>query len=312
MNFHTRNEEMQRLLDEIRKMAPTDHTVLIQGESGTGKELLAQQIHRLSRRAGGPFIKVDCATIPESLWESELFGYAPGAFTGAHRDGKAGKFRLADGGTIFLDEIGDVPLPIQVKLLRVLQDHAFDPIGSVRTERVDVRILAATNRDLAAARAASLFREDLFFRLNQFSVTIPPLRDRKEDIELLTQHFLSRYGSPGVSGEVVAALLLYSWPGNVRELENALARAAVLAGPGSQIQLRHLPPEVAGSLAPPPPRQVYRRYIKSAERLILQWGLGECKGDRTKAARFLGLSRAALYKKLNQYPDLKEYPRTGT
>lgn len=306
MDFHTRNEEMFRLLEQVEKIAMTDHTVLIQGESGTGKELLAQHIHRESARRMGPFVKVDCTTVPDSLWESELFGYARGAFTGANREGKAGKFLLADGGTIFLDEIGDVPAPIQAKLLRVLQDRAFDPIGSVQLQRVDVRIVAATNKDLSGMRALGLFREDLYYRLNQFSLTLPPLRHRKDDIELLTGYFLQQYGSPGLMAEAVAALLLYNWPGNIRELQNVLARAAVLAGSGVTLDVKHLPPEVAGELASPPPKQLHKRYMKSAEKLLIQWALSECRGDKTKAARYLGLSRAALYKKLNLYPDLKE------
>lgn len=309
MDFYTRNEEMLRLLEQLGKIAQSDHTILIQGESGTGKEVLAQHIHRLSARRSGPFMKVDCTTVPESLWESELFGYARGAFTGANREGKAGKFQLADGGTIFLDEIGDVPIPIQAKLLRVLQDRTFDPIGSVQTEKVDVRIVAATNKDLAAMLAHHLFREDLYHRLNQFRLTLPPLRERPDDIQLLTGHFLQAYGAPKLTAEAVAALLLYDWPGNVRELQNVLARAAVLAGEGVSIDVAHLPPEVAGRIQSQPSKSLHKRYMKAAEKLLLQWALNECQGDRTKAARYLGLSRAALYKKLNLYPELKEQPK---
>lgn len=234
MDFVTRNPDMQRLLNQARKVASSEHTVLLQGESGTGKERLAMYIHRHSARRDGPFVKVDCTTVPESLWESELFGYARGAFTGANREGKRGKFDLAAGGTIFLDEIGEVPPHIQVKLLRVLQDKAYDPIGSVETRRADVRIIAATNRDLVQLKERGQFREDLYYRLNVVGLTLPPLRKRKEDLELLTEEILARIVGPDkplpkLTAEVMAAILLYDWPGNIRELENALSRAVTLA-----------------------------------------------------------------------------------
>ncbi|MFZ5827921.1 MAG: sigma-54 interaction domain-containing protein [Bacillota bacterium] len=310
MEFVTRNPEMQTLLDQARKAAGSEHTVLLQGESGTGKERLARYIHQNSERRQGPFVKVDCATVPEQLWESELFGYARGAFTGANREGKPGKFDLAAGGTIFLDEIGEVPPTIQVKLLRVLQDKAFDPIGATETRRADVRIVAATNRDLTLLKERGQFREDLYYRLNVLRLTLPPLRSRKEDLELLTQEILGRHVGvgkplPKLTAEVMAAILLYDWPGNIRELENALYRAVLLSDADRPIQIHHLPPEVAGNLQPPPPRPVLRRYVRSAELLLIRWALAECKGDRTRAARFLGISRAALYKKLKLYPEFQ-------
>ncbi|HYG59383.1 MAG TPA: sigma 54-interacting transcriptional regulator, partial [Symbiobacteriaceae bacterium] len=273
MDFATRNPKMQELLEQALTLAKTDHTVLLLGESGTGKERLAWYIHRNSGRHYGPFVKVDCATVPESLWESELFGYAKGAFTGANRDGKLGKFDLAAGGTIFLDEIGDVPLPIQAKLLRVLQDRAFDPVGAVETRRADVRVIAATNRDLSALKDRGMFREDLFYRLNVLQLTLPPLRERKEDIELLTLDILTRLmekglAPPKLTAEAIAALLLYKWPGNIRELENVLKRALVLAGNYGPIDIRHLPPEVGGELRVEQSGPLFRRYMKSAELLI--------------------------------------------
>jgi len=299
---------MQELLEQAKTLARSEHTVLLQGESGTGKERLAWFIHKHSSRSRGAFVKVDCTTVPESLWESELFGYARGAFTGANREGKLGKFDLAEGGTIFLDEIGDVPLPIQAKLLRVLQDKSFDPVGAVETRRADVRVIAATNKDLAAWKDRGLFREDLYYRLNVLRLTLLPLRERKEDIELLTQETLTRMMDRGISppkltAEAIAALLLYDWPGNIRELENALKRAVLLAGPYGPIDLRHLPSEVIGQLQPQPPRELFRRYMRSAELHLIRWALTACGNDRTKAAKFLGLSRAALYKKLKIYPE---------
>lgn len=308
MEFETRNDQMQALLEQARRLARSEHTVLVQGESGTGKERLAWYIHMNSDRARGPFIKVDCATVPESLWESELFGYAKGAFTGANREGKLGKFDLASGGTIFLDEIGEVPLPIQAKLLRVLQDKRFDPVGAVETRQADVRVIAATNRELADLKDRGQFREDLYYRLNVLRLTLPPLRERKEDVELLTHEILIRQMPKGVkpphlTADAIAALLLYDWPGNIRELENALKRAHLLAGQYGPIDREHLPPEVAGQLQEPPPRALFKRYIKSAELLLIRWALTTCKGDRTRAAKFLGLSRAALYKKLKLYPE---------
>ena len=308
MEFSTRNPAMQELLKQAELLAKSEHTVLIQGESGTGKERLAKYIHTRSSRANGPFVKVDCTTIPDSLWESELFGYARGAFTGASREGKLGKFDLADGGTIFLDEIGEVPPAIQAKLLRVLQDSAFDPVGAVETRHVNVRVIAATNRDLAVQKEKGLFREDLYYRVGVITLTMPPLRKRKEDIELLTQELLVKLmdrgiAPPRLTAEAIGALLLYNWPGNIRELENVLKRAVVLAGIYGPIDVGHLPPEVAGQLLPPPPPELFRRYMKSAELHLLRWALASCNNERKRAAQFLGLSRAALYKKIKQYPE---------
>jgi transcriptional regulator with PAS, ATPase and Fis domain len=299
---------MQELLDQAAKLARSEHPVLLQGERGTGKERLAAYIHRHSARASGTFVKVDCATVPEHLWESELFGYAKGAFTGANREGKVGKFDMATGGTIFLAAIGEVPLPIQAKLLRVLQDKQFEPVGAVETRRADMRVIAATNRELGTLKKTGQFREDLYYRLNVLRITLPPLRERKDDLELLTHELLTRQMERGITpphltAEAIAALLLYHWPGNIRELENALKRALLLAGPYGPIDRRHLPPEVAGSLMESPPPGMFKRYIKSAELHLIRWALSACHNDRTRAAKFLGFSRAALYKKLKQYPE---------
>ncbi|HEY3367608.1 MAG TPA: sigma 54-interacting transcriptional regulator [Symbiobacteriaceae bacterium] len=300
---------MRNILEQAEKLAQSEHTVLLQGESGTGKERLAVYIHEHSPRMKGPFVKVDCATLTESLWESEVFGYVKGAFTGANPEGKQSTFDLAAGGTIFLDEIGEVPLPVQAKLLRVLQDKTFHPVGGVQPRRADVRVVAATNKNLAELKEKGQFREDLFYRLNVLCLTMPPLRERKDDIEDLTREILAAEvpagPAPALTMKAISALLLYAWPGNIRELQNALRRAVLLAEAGNPIDIAHLPPEVAGSLLPRPVGQAYRQYIKSAEFLIIRWALNACGGDKTKAAKFLGLSRAALYKKLNEFPELK-------
>src|SRR5271163_2747428 len=226
--------KMQEVLATVERVAPTNSTVLLGGESGVGKDLIARAIHEKSRRASGPFIKINSTTIPENLLESELFGYEKGAFTGANAS-KPGKFELADKGTLFLDEIGDVPPAIQVKLLRVLQERAFERLGGTKTLKVDVRLVAATNRDLRAALEDGTFREDLYYRLNVVPIDIAPLRQRKEDIPGLANLFLSRFAREsakkitGVSPEALKALMDYHWPGNVRELQNVMERASALA-----------------------------------------------------------------------------------
>jgi Nif-specific regulatory protein len=227
------------------RVAPTDSTVLLLGESGTGKDLLARDIHRLSPRSRGPFIKATCAAIPEGLLESDLFGHEKGSFTGATAP-KEGRFELADGGTIFLDEIGDMSLSTQVKLLRVLQEREFERVGSSVTRKVDVRVVAATNRNLERAIAAGQFREDLYYRLNVVSITLPPLRERRQDTLPLIRHFLEKVSKknarpvPEMDREAMDALLAHSWPGNVRELENAVEHAVIMAA-GDRITLRDLP-----------------------------------------------------------------------
>jgi Nif-specific regulatory protein len=249
------SQALRETLQLGKRVARSLATVLLLGETGTGKELLARYIHENSRRADKPLIAVNCAALPETLLESELFGHEKGAFTGAVSQ-KAGRFELADGGTLFLDEIGDVPLTIQVKLLRVLQEKQFVRVGGTRTLACDVRILAATNRNLQAAIAAGRFRQDLFYRLNVFPIEMPPLRSRQEDIPLLVEHFARRSSvnlgvpQPRVSDEAMALLVMYPWPGNIRELQNVIERAVLLAE--GEIQPQHLPPELA-SPAPTTP-----------------------------------------------------------
>ena len=243
-----RSQGILQIFDAIRKVADSDSTVLITGESGTGKELVAQAIHQLSQRGAGPLIPVNCGAIPAELLESELFGHIKGAFTGAIQN-KAGRFELAQGGSIFLDEIGDMPAPLQVKLLRVLQERTYEPIGSVKSIKSDVRIIAATNKILEDAVRDKTFREDLYYRLNVIPITIPPLRERRADIPVLLAHFLKRFNltkkrSVGLDNpEVMDILLRYDWPGNVRELENLVERLVVFRAEG-QVELKDLPPKI--------------------------------------------------------------------
>src|SRR5229473_4205490 len=233
-NIIGRSKKMQEVLALVERVAPTNSTVLIGGESGVGKDLIARAIHQHSRRAQGPFIKINSTAIPDTLFESELFGYERGAFTGA-LSSKPGKFELADKGTLFLDEIGDVPAPIQVKLLRVIQEREFERLGGTKTHKVDVRLLAATNRDLRAALEEGTFREDLYYRLNVVAIDIPPLRDHKEDIPALANFFLERYASESgktisaITPEAMKRMMEYHWPGNVRELQNIIERGVTLS-----------------------------------------------------------------------------------
>src|ERR1700757_3205986 len=225
---------LESVLEQVEQVAPTDSTVLIQGETGTGKELIARAIHNLSARCGRPFIKLNCAAIPLDLLESELFGHEKGAFTGAIAQ-KPGRFELADKGTLFLDEVGDIPLPLQPKLLRILQEQEFERLGSSRTHQVDVRLVAATHRDLAEMVRNGEFRSDLYFRLNVFPVQLPPLRERRDDIPALVSHFVEflgrRVGRPidEIHPETMLALRSYDWPGNIRELQNLIERAVILS-----------------------------------------------------------------------------------
>lgn len=310
----TRSPKMTALKEEALRVAGTLSTVLIEGESGTGKELFAHAIHLASPRRHGPFIKINCAAIPEGLLESELFGYAPGAFTGAHKNGKPGRFELANGGTIFLDEVGDMPLPLQAKVLRVLQDREFERVGSNKTVRVDVRIIAATNRSLEEAVARGAFREDLYWRLNVIALKIPPLRERPEDIEVLVAAFIEKFNRilktnvQGITDQALEILRMHSWPGNVRELENAIERACNFAWEG-YIEPRHLPPyltamsrsngAVAHDAAGPPAGR-YREKLASAERDIILSALAAAGGNKTKAARLLNISRSRLYEKMKR------------
>ncbi len=293
---------MQAVVDVARRAAPSGATVLLLGESGTGKEVLARAIHRWSLRAARPFVVVNCVALSEELLESELFGHEKGAFTGAHQQ-KRGKLEVAHGGTVFLDEIGDVRPALQAKLLRVLQDQTFERVGGTRPIRSDVRFVAATNCDLAAAVREGHFRLDLYYRLHVVSVTLPPLRERPGDVAPLAQHFLERYRRElkreftALRPEVLACLRRYAWPGNVRELENVIERAVVLAE-GAEITLRDLPAEIRDAgLGGSPAREDARAFHASVEefkRGLIASTLRRTGGNRTQAARLLGLQRTYL------------------
>jgi transcriptional regulator with PAS, ATPase and Fis domain len=305
---------------QARRAAQLDATVLLRGETGTGKELLAQGIHNLSPRANGPFVAVNVAAIPETLVEAELFGTAPGAFTGAERKARIGKFEVANGGTLFLDEIGDLPLPLQAKLLRVLQEQEVEPLGSNQVKPLNVRVIAATHIDLEAKVAAGQFRGDLYYRLNVLALQVPPLRERREDIPALVEYLLddianrSAQAPMELSAKALALLARQPWKGNVRELRNLLERAQLdVDGPlldVAQLQPLLAAPGSAGALEPPAspaspgtdePVQPLAQTIAQAERRALQSMLLACQGNRRRAALQLGISRASLYSKLQQH-----------
>ncbi len=301
-----RNKAFLKVLELAETAAPTDSTLLISGESGTGKEVVARFIHLQSERASKPFFSINCGALPESLLESELFGHVKGSFTGAVKD-KEGLLVAAAGGTFFLDEIGETAPQTQVKLLRAIQEREVIPVGSTQSVPIDVRILAATNRDLEEEIRAGRFRSDLYYRLNVIALHLPPLRDRREDIPLLAQHFLekmTRKGAElrGLSEDAMAALAAYDWPGNVRELENALERAWVLSK-GSEIGVDALPSRVTNppkvSLvaeeAPPNPT------MEVIERAYIQWVLSSEGGNKSRAAEVLGIDPSTLYRKINRY-----------
>ncbi len=315
------SEKMKWLKTTAMRAAKGNSTVLILGESGTGKELFAHALHNASSRRNGPFIKVNCAAIPENLLESELFGYDEGAFTGAKRGGKPGKFELANGGTIFLDEIGDMAFPMQAKLLRVLQEKEIERVGGTKTIKIDVRVIAATNRDIEAMIEQNNFRQDLYYRLNIISLQIPALREHKEDIPLLSMMLLRKialhtpHDVEGVAKEAEEYLVNYAWPGNVRELENVLERAINLMDDERYILPEHLPPVIKRSYqnpavdsgAPPIPaarssgRSELGSIKKDAEREALWRALIRSGGNKTRAAKLLGIQRSAFYEKLKQH-----------
>ena len=301
-----RDEKMLAVFDLIRSVADSDVPVLIQGESGTGKELVAAAVHNESHRAEQLFVPVNCGALPESLLESELFGHVRGAFTGAIRD-KKGRFELADGGTIFLDDIGDVSPAVQVKLLRVLQEGTFERVGSSETVKVRVRVISATNKDLQQEIAAGRFREDLYYRLCVVPITMPPLRDRRGDIPLLVDEVLRRYvpkerGQVRLSPVAMDAMLSYDWPGNVRELQNAIQYGLVKCR-GPAIELHDLPPSVpGGSPLPGRPQRQHRR--RKLDPDSVRKALAETKGNKAEAARRLNVGRATLYRFLDLVGDL--------
>lgn len=307
-SLESRSASMIKVIDMIKHIADTKATVMIYGETGTGKELAAQTLHNFSSRKDKPFIKVNCAAIPETLLESELFGYEKGAFTGAAVR-KPGKFELADEGSIFLDEIGDISPGVQVKLLRILQEREFERLGGTKTIKVDVRIIAATNKNLEELVKQGNFREDLYYRLNVVPITMPPLRDRNEDIPMLIENFLSK--SADISGriakkvgsEALQKLVMYSWPGNIRELQNIIERCVVISTRDT-INVEDLPQNIVDFSSMPDDEEEGSRLdevLDSAERDVILKSLKENKGNRTKTAEALGISRRSLHRKIIKY-----------
>jgi transcriptional regulator with PAS, ATPase and Fis domain len=314
---------MRQIYEIVAKVADSPSTVLITGESGTGKELIARELHRRSSRRDKPLIKVNCAAIPKDLVESELFGYEKGAFTGAVGS-KPGRFELADGGTLFLDEIGEIPVEMQVKLLRALQESEFERVGGIKTIRVDVRLIAATNRDLKALIADGRFREDLYYRLAVVPVSLPPLRDRREDIPALVEHFIAKYDRrlgkrvERVDDEAMQMLLAYAWPGNIRELENLMERSVLFAdgpvihgaalpdalrerAPGPAVPIAAVGP--LGAIAAPSGasmKEIVRQAQAELERELISRALEETAGNVTRAAKRLQISRKSLQVKMKE------------
>jgi transcriptional regulator with PAS, ATPase and Fis domain len=314
---------IQKITQLVKKVAGTEATVLIMGESGTGKELVARAIHAFSARADRPFIPVNCGAIPAELLESEMFGHERGAFTGAIGQ-RAGMFQLANGGTIFLDEVGEMSGTLQVKLLRVLQDREIRPVGADRVTKVDVRVIAASNKELAAEVEAGNFREDLFYRLQVIPIVMPPLRERRSDVPLLVHHFLEKHnrkrpGRPAeISEEAMVHLWEYDWPGNVRELENLLERLVILSEEG-RIEVEHLPPTIRSFISekkiPRPTLGEEGLDLNSAveefENRLIEEALRRTKGNKQAAARLLGLKRTTLVAKLRRRkggPEVQDAP----
>jgi two-component system response regulator HydG len=300
-----RSPAIQDVLRLVKQVAPTAATVLIQGESGTGKELVARALHRLSPRGDRPFVTVNCAALPDTLLESELFGHEKGAFTGAVAR-RPGRFELADGGTLLLDEVGDLSPLAQAKVLRVLQEGEFESVGGTRTHEVDVRVVAATNQDLGRLVAERRFREDLFYRLHVISIAMPPLRDRRDDVPLLAQHFVRRYAArnrrpvEGFTEAALARLAAYPWPGNVRELEHTVERAVILAR-GTFIDLDDLPEAIRQ--ADSPARVVaipIGMPLEEVEQRLIEETLRQTKGDKELAAKLLGIASRTIYRKLKE------------
>ena len=307
-NFVGDSPAMTHVLETIRQVAPSRATVLISGESGTGKELAAHAIHRLSPRHRGPFVAVHCAALSPQLLESELFGHEKGSFTGAG-ERRLGRFEQAAGGTLFLDEIGEIDAATQVKILRVLGERVFERVGGNQPIASDVRLLTATNRDLSKMVAEGNFREDLFFRLNVVQLHLPPLRDRRGDIPLLTVHFLREAAKDNdkpfreLTSDALKALVGYDWPGNVRELRAAIEHGVVMAG-GPKITLRDLPAAVRSAAVDTAPRGPLPLNLGETELSLIRRALAECQGNRTLAAQKLGISRRTLHRKLHEHPEL--------
>ena len=303
------SDTMAAVFRTVQKVARTDSTVLITGESGTGKELVARAVHEHSRRAGGPFIKINCGAIPETLLESELFGHEKGAFTGAVK-AKMGRFELADGGTLFLDEIGDVSPAMQVKLLRVLQEQELERVGGETTVQIDTRVVSATNKDLDHEVAEGRFRQDLYYRLHIIPVVLPPLRERRDDVALLVAHFIDKLGPRtnaqvrGITDDALARLMAHQWPGNVRELENVVEQALVFAE-GDRITVGALPAFLQGpdreDRLDVPKQMSLPEILDDLERQLILKAYKKAKGVKTETARLLGIKTSALYYKLDKY-----------
>jgi PAS domain S-box-containing protein len=296
-----RSTAMRQVFQVLPQIAESDSTVLIEGASGTGKELFARAIHNLSRRRDKRFVALNCAALPDTLLESELFGYKAGAFTDARQD-KLGRFAVADGGTLLLDEIGDISPAMQVRLLRVLQERVYEPLGSVEPIKTDVRVIAATNKDLGKLVRKGVFREDLFYRIHVIRLVLPSLRDRREDIPLLIEHFIAKFNRlqgkdvVGVSDEVLARLMDHDYPGNVRELENIIEHAFVLCR-GAMIEMAHLPPQLRGTDEAASPI-IAGMTLEAMERFLIANALQRHDGNRTAAARQLGINPSTLFRKL--------------
>ncbi|NBO65654.1 MAG: sigma-54-dependent Fis family transcriptional regulator [Acidobacteria bacterium] len=303
-NIVGRSDALTNIFKLIEKISGTNSSVLVQGESGSGKELIAKAIHYSSPRADQPFIAINCAALPESLLESELFGYVKGAFTGAHA-GKIGLFKAADGGTLFLDEISEMPLSLQVKLLRALQEREFIPLGSTKSVTFDARLIAATNRNLEEEIELQRFREDLFYRLSVFSLTVPPLRERREDIPLLVRFFVEKHcralnlPPKTVSEMAMQAMVSYEWRGNVRELQNAIERSVTLSD--DQIEVSHLPPKIREATVITNDLTGQTLTLDELERRYIVETLNRVRDDKAQAATLLGIDLSTLYRKLKRY-----------
>ena len=303
------SQKMQEVYKLITTVSRHHYPVLILGESGTGKELVARSIHSSGPLRDKPFVPVDCSALVPTLIESELFGYAKGAFTGASH-AKRGLFEAAEGGTLFLDEIGEMPVSLQSKLLRVLQEHEVKAVGATERKAINVRIITATNGDLKAAILGGTFRQDLYFRLNVVQIKLPPLRERRSDIPLLATAFLERFSdecnpTPTISEEAMQRLMRYDWPGNVRELENAIQRAVAL-GSGEVVQLDDLQPHIAFPTGDRLPNNEEVLPLEELERRAILQALKETNGDRLAAAQILGISKTTIYRKLKQYQERNE------
>lgn len=304
-----KSPSIQKIQQQIEKAAPSDSTILITGESGTGKDLLSRAVHQLSYRSNKPFVKVDCSSLNENLLESELFGHERGAFTGAHQR-KQGRFELADGGTIFLDEIGEIPQPVQLKLLRVLQDRSFERVGGTKTIHIDVRVIGATNKNLQDQITQGNFREDLFYRLNIVPIELPPLRKRKKDIPDLIDFFLQKYNNKtgnqlAISEKAMSAFTNYSWPGNIRELQNIVERMTVMVS-GGKIELEDIPLEIQNNViidsgVSSMEEVGLQESLEKLEKTLIIQALDQTGGVKTKAAEKLGVKTSALYYKLEKY-----------